>query len=71
MLEDGAARTDAGGALRQGFAPLPPLLAVEFIQGGASFVLLLALAAGQNLEQGMSHWIVLIPCRLIYRSSLC
>ena len=59
MLEHRAARPDARRTQRQGLAPLPPLLAVEFFERRASFALLLSFAPFQNFEQavaGIVRW---------------
>src|SRR5258708_39764887 len=48
VVEYGASRPDVGGARGQGLAPLTPLFAVEFIEGGAGLIFLLIFAAVQN-----------------------
>ena len=53
VLEYSAAGADVRRTLRQGLAPLAPLLAVEFCEGGTGFTLLLGFAAGEDFQEGL------------------
>ena len=57
MLEERAARAEAGGARGKRFAPVAPLLAVELFESGVGFEFLFALAGGQDFQQGLGRWI--------------
>ena len=62
MLEYRASRPNARRPQRKRLAPLPPLLAIEFFQRRASFVLLLDLPSSQNLKQRVRRGITAAPC---------
>ena len=53
VLEDSASGADVGCTLWQRAAPLAPLLAVEFLEGGAGFALLFGFAADKNFQEGL------------------
>src|SRR5271154_1447647 len=74
MLEQRAAWTDAYGTRRKRVAPLPPLFAIEFLERGFGFVLLLLLAVGQNFQESVRGGICLVgmhASRIWDRITLC
>src|SRR5580765_1608323 len=57
MLKQCTAGTNASCTVRQGTAPLPPLFLIEFFECLTSFILLIRLAAVEDMHECLGHGI--------------